>query len=104
MRTQWKDVSSDIAKFRKSGILPESCVPFVKAWIESQFSRYGRGLEREDTIQDLWLFMLGDKSPLKTCHCVAVVIYAIRNRIYDYQRKTRIKRRIKIERSLDHGE
>ena len=106
MRTQWKDVAADIAEFRRTGRLSSSCTKIVNSWIESQVSRYGIGLDREDTIQDLWVLILGESSPLRTCESVWFVIIWIRNRIFNCKRdiKARRKRRIKIERSLDDGD
>jgi hypothetical protein len=38
--------------------MPVEVVPIVQCWIEVQVSRYGNDLERDDTIQQLWLFVM----------------------------------------------
>ena len=55
----WKETQHWLVLYKRTHQMDPRLVPIIQAWIEVQVSRFGDGLDREDTCQSLWLFVCG---------------------------------------------
>lgn len=58
MNWDWQEVQGWLEETQRTGVMPETLVPIAHCWIESTVSRYGQDLDRDDTCQALWVYMI----------------------------------------------
>ena len=63
MEWDWQQVQKWLKQTQRTGVMPEALVPIARCWIESVVSQYGADLDRDDTSQALWVFMIESVIP-----------------------------------------
>ena len=53
----YKEVQHWLVTYKRTKVMPLELVPIINGWIELQCVRHGSDLDREDTMQHLWLFV-----------------------------------------------
>jgi len=58
MQWNWHDTQRDLVAYRDTRRMSDALVPIIQSWIEMQVRRFGDGLDEEEAIQELWLYVL----------------------------------------------
>jgi DNA-directed RNA polymerase specialized sigma24 family protein len=63
MQWNWQTTQRALVAYRDTRRMSDALVSVIQSWIESRVRRFGDGLDEEDAIQELWVYILDKLIP-----------------------------------------